>query len=517
MNKSLLLVVCDFLLLSLLGFVQFDVPEDASAKVESFEEAAAASKPEDDLIEALKLSLEEEQKAKTELASDVSQSEEEINRKAEELRQKEEALKKLAQEQKELLENQEKIKQQLALTEKEKLEREEALQKTEKTLELAMKTADELVKENQDIQSEKRRLEELKQQIERKADLVESELSKTIEDKEKINQTLSEIELAKKREFERNQLIQSELNEKEQEAQRLRIQLESSEREKAQISEALALARDQVKVEREERQILHKQTERLTEEVTDLVSNTTEIRNEVKELQTLTVNEIYQRYDSNKVALSLNFTIGGIFGTKQVQQNWDSIILKHNELLFTVFNTVNSPLEPDGYTDSILNITGEIIAGGVKTTITRIGFLSDDSRIAIIPISSRFIEASKITSFPISIKPFGHASASLINTDKDQFGETTFKLNPSLPQYLKMDSKVLSKLFGDFAPTSGDMVFTLKGEFLGIMSNSDYALKIRDLNVEDSINLSERFSPEEFMNTHKKRIQQVVELPKDFQ
>ena len=59
MNKSLLLIICDFLLLSLLGFVNFDLPNEGPLN-EGLESIAENQKTDasQDLIEALEISLE---------------------------------------------------------------------------------------------------------------------------------------------------------------------------------------------------------------------------------------------------------------------------------------------------------------------------------------------------------------------------------------------------------------------------------------------------------------------------
>ena len=55
MNRSLLLVVCDFLLLSLLALASFDAPVDTSEN--NPEEEGVAISPEAELVDVLKLTL----------------------------------------------------------------------------------------------------------------------------------------------------------------------------------------------------------------------------------------------------------------------------------------------------------------------------------------------------------------------------------------------------------------------------------------------------------------------------
>ena len=56
------------------------------------------------------------------------------------------------------------------------------------------------------------------------------------------------------------------------------------------------------------------------------------------------------------------------------------------------------------------------------------------------------------------------------------YGELGFKLDDVHRGYVKVDNRLVKRLFGDFATSRGDLVFSMKGELLGIMVNSDYCL-----------------------------------------
>ena len=67
------------------------------------------------------------------------------------------------------------------------------------------------------------------------------------------------------------------------------------------------------------------------------------------------------------------------------------------------------------------------------------------------------------------------------------YGEVGFKLDASMPGYVRVDNRVFKRLFGDFAPSRGDLVFSKTGELLGLMVNSDFCVVIRDFTVSRSI------------------------------
>ena len=73
MNKSLLLIICDFLLLSLLGFVQFDIPESSANEIEVSAPTEQPKSVEEDLIEALQLLLDEQREIQSNLTRRIYQ------------------------------------------------------------------------------------------------------------------------------------------------------------------------------------------------------------------------------------------------------------------------------------------------------------------------------------------------------------------------------------------------------------------------------------------------------------
>ena len=50
-----------------------------------------------------------------------------------------------------------------------------------------------------------------------------------------------------------------------------------------------------------------------------------------------------------------------------------------------------------------------------------------------------------------------------------------------------MDNRLFKRLFGDFAPSTGDLVFSKSGELLGLMVNSDYCLVLNRLDVAGAV------------------------------
>src|SRR5207248_8766552 len=60
------------------------------------------------------------------------------------------------------------------------------------------------------------------------------------------------------------------------------------------------------------------------------------------------------------------------------------------------------------------------------------------------------------------------------------YGEVAFKLDASEPSYVRVDNRLMKRLFGEFAPSRGDLVLSKTGELLGIMVNNDYCAIINN-------------------------------------
>lgn len=107
-------------------------------------------------------------------------------------------------------------------------------------------------------------------------------------------------------------------------------------------------------------------------------------------------------------------------------------------------------------------------------------FLSIDPRIVAIPLT--MAEASSLGAkvYPLAADPFRFSEAVLIDGNGRGYGEVGFKLDPTQPGFVRVDNRFFKRIFGDFAPKRGDLVFSKTGEFLGLMVNSDYCAVVKD-------------------------------------
>ena len=79
----------------------------------------------------------------------------------------------------------------------------------------------------------------------------------------------------------------------------------------------------------------------------------------------------------------------------------------------------------------------------------------------------------------------------LISRGGRYYGEVEFKLDPRTPDYVRMKNRLFSRVFGEYSPSTGDLVLSKTGEFLGIMVNSDYCAVLNNFNTFPRDNFNE--------------------------
>lgn len=70
------------------------------------------------------------------------------------------------------------------------------------------------------------------------------------------------------------------------------------------------------------------------------------------------------------------------------------------------------------------------------------------------------------------------------------YGEVEFKLDSATPGFVKMQTKIFSSIFGEFSPSTGDLVLSKTGELLGVMVNRRYCALVNNFVPVASLDLS---------------------------
>ncbi len=114
---------------------------------------------------------------------------------------------------------------------------------------------------------------------------------------------------------------------------------------------------------------------------------------------------------------------------------------------------------------------------GATQNLHHVRFLKSDPRIIIAPIgppNSAQVKALGVKPYKLAKKPFKFPKAFIMKKNGRKFGEVIFQMDPKNRDYVKLDKGFIRSIMGEFNPTQGDLVFSQTGELLGIMANSRY-------------------------------------------
>lgn len=472
-SRSLLLVICDFLLLSLLALARFDDPkeEERVEELTAEEQAAADSAVNQDLVEILKLSLEAEKAGTENLAEELEQTRESLEAREKTLAQREERLNEVQMTAEQLAAEKAAIEKARAEAEAER----QRLAAEAATIQEQLRTAD------------TERVELAKSLAEAKeTSAVSSERLKSMQEEMQEQQSL----LTSLRE-ERERLA-SEKTIAEQEKVALESRLRVAETEARVIASTLQTARADIEANREEKKAIQETADKLAEGVGVLAESTRGIQEEVKALQPQSLNTLFDRYRSNRVRLVFETEESTLFGTTKKDYASDTLLATDGERIYAIVHIDETPFRTSG----LKAATAQLEMGGRLFRIPQVGFLASDPRIVAVAIPQSLAESNGIEPFDLSKDPLRYPDAVLIDSGQNYYGESPFKLDPADPRYVRFKSDLFSRIFGDFSPNRGDIILAKTGEFLGVMVTNNYGLVIPALSSRATLSLGENFSPE---------------------
>lgn len=478
MNRSILIVICDFLLISLLAFSTVDINKvtDQKAQRPLKFELATNQAPEagKDLAAVMRLALDEERKGRSQVVGELAHVREELGR------------------------------QQAMLGERGK-QVENAQQQIQAKEEQAQKLQQQQSELQQQYATAQANLQSLNQQL-------QSSSAETILSKEKL--AAMEAELKKKEDAAAamqqqlaslSQSNQAVLNERQQ----LATQLQVTEAEKRSATEQVARMQDEVKAERAEKA-------KLAEGVKVLANKSGELAQEVRENRPLAPNTIYNQFNTNRVDARFDAFKQGVLGTDKRRET-ETVLVTDGRNIFALCHIQDTPLTLWNPGVDWETLTGTLRHNGVSVPIPSLSFHLQDPRVVLMPISSAQARQLGCLIYPISPDPFKFQDAVLVGTRENYYGECKFEIDVTTPDYLKLDRSVLKGLFGKFNPSRGDLVFSRTGQLLGIMANSTYCMMIRNFDPAATFQFGQDMRPQHTGGTLAALYAQVSQLPQKLQ
>jgi hypothetical protein len=445
MNRSILIVICDFLLVSLVAFSNFDddTLNRAEEKMTPTPGATSAAKESvaREMVSVLTTALNEERQSRQQLNTDLDRT-----------RATAES-------------------QQAAMT-----EREQTIRQTQENLQRA--------------EAEGRRIEEERTALLRQMEAARNNIESL---QTALTATRSEATLSR----EQIQALQADLKKKQSESESLRKQVTDLENSRSNVlavkqqldtklqvaevetrltKEHLTTVQSEVKAIRAEKAQIQATTEKLATGVTALAEKSGALTQEIRENRPLTANTIFAEFTRNRLDTRFESSRAGAFVQDvKREKNSQTILLSYGtNTFYALYHVLDTPLFlwPPG--TEWHGLTGTISRGFFSFPVTQVAFLAEDPRVLVAPVDAAQVTKLGAKVYKIAPDPFRFQEAVLVGANDNYYGECKFQIDVTTPQYVKMDRSLFRGLIGKFNPSRGDLVLSKTGELLGIMVNNEY-------------------------------------------
>jgi hypothetical protein len=455
MNRSILIVICDFLLVSLLAFSTVDISTTGQATTApvintdlAMKAPAKETSAHQDLGDVMRLALLDERRNRDVLLAELNSTRSAYNSQQETLSNRSQQIQAF---QEQLQSSQEQNR---------RFEEQEAALR------------DQLASAETNVQN-------LNQQL--RANSVQTILS---QEEREVREAESQ------KEQQRIATLQAQLADLQSsnqavvaERERLAGELQSAEIERQATVAQLTQAQDEVAAQRNE-------NARLAQGVQTLASNSTALTEEIREEHPLPANAIFDNVVANRATVNFVADRSGFFGQDVAKSRaTHTVLVSNGSQIFALCHVHDTPLNLWNPGTDWHELSAELTHDSTSAPASMMVFSLLDPRIVLLPISSAEAHKLGCKIYRISTNDFQFQDTVVIGTEDNYYGECKFEIDLTTPLYFKMDHHSLNPLFGKFNPSSGDLVFTKSGDFLGIMANNTYCARIRNEDASAVIDL----------------------------
>lgn len=272
----------------------------------------------------------------------------------------------------------------------------------------------------------------------------------------------------------------------------LNARVQATERERTILLTNLTELKTQVASVRQEKQQLQNTTERLTDGVQALAVESGAMRKEFRDSQPITVNQMFTDFLSNRVDVVITAEAPGLlFGSSEKRKDLQTLLVKDNTGTYAVMHVTDTPFALGNPAYGMNKIQTRVSFQGRDLSPLPVQFSGADPRLLLVPVNDIVAELARVKVYTLAQDPFRFPSAVLISKGGRYYGETEFRLDPRTPNFVQMKTRLLSRLFGEFSPSVGDLVLSKSGELLGVMVNSDYCVVLNSVRAEPGTRLDE--------------------------
>ena len=432
MNKTLLLIIIDFLFLNLIALTRWERAEPIrphSPPVPAM--AANAASPDQDLLASMRDALADEQLARQALEQKLSDTGQTL----------------AARE------------QSLTAAERDRSRLSASLGETQRS-------AAELSRQVEAARQESTLTKDQLAQLQR-------ELADKVAEAERQKQALIQLQ---------NQQAQAR-----KQIEGLTMAVVVGESEKQHLKEEATQLLDQVQTERAERIKVQASTAQLAQGVGKLAEKSGELTQEIRSNRPINANVLFNDFLANRVDTTFTASRKGVFSEVNRSKQTPTVFVTDGKAVYALLH-----IEDTAFSYWSPNYDWDRIGvrfqrpSGYQTSAGSLEILAVDPRVVAVPVDASQAASLGVKVYPLAADPFKFPDAVLISGSRG-YGEVGFKLDASTPGYVRLDNRFFKRLFGDFSPSRGDLVFSHTGELLGLMVNNSYCAMVRDFTTAQVI------------------------------
>jgi hypothetical protein len=437
MNKTLLLIIVDFLFLNLIALTRWEKAEPMHAPSPPVPEVAAnAPAKNDDLVEAMRQSLADEQTARQDLSQKLAYANTTLTA-------REQNLSALQAEKGQLS---------ATLTETQRAEAEMGQKAAAAAAEATM-TKDQLAQ-------------------------LQRELAEKNAETDRQKQALATLE---KQQADSRKQIEG-----------LTMAVVVGESEQQHLRDQASTLQTQVQAERAERAQVEQASAQLAQGVGQLAQKSGELTQEIRDNRPINANVLYNDFLTNQVAATFTASRKGFFGRVNRSKTTPTVFTTDGKQVYALLHYSDTAFSLSEVGDNWESIGVSFDRpSGYHGLAGSLEFLAIDPRAVVVPVDAAQVSAMGVKVYPVAADPFKFPEAVLISGRGKGYGAVSFKLDSEHPGYVRVDNRFFKRLFGDFSPSRGDLVFSQSGELLGLMVNSDFCVLLKDFTPSETIRAGE--------------------------
>jgi hypothetical protein len=433
MNRSILIVICDFLLVSLLAFSSADINKASQTGAPRLMQSAVATNQvtgRQDLGDVMRLALDDERKNREALLVELTSTRDSVG------------------------------------------QRDQQIQNFQAQLRARQSQAYQLQEEQTNLQRQfsvaQSNIDTLNQQL--RVTTVETVITK---------EQRAAMEAEARKQTEKAGTLEKQLADLQNSNRLMQAQREALNNELQMTQEANRSAFVQVSQLQEDLQAQRQENTKLAEGVKVLAGKSSELAQEIRDNRPLAPNLIFEDLVTNRLLTGFHGLKQGLFGLDSRYKEAQTVLVSDGASTFALCHIQDTPLALWNPGTQWQELTGTMVRGSAVIPINSISFYSTDPRIVLIPVSTADAKALGSKVYRLSNDPYKFQDAVVIGTRDNYYGESSFQIDLTAPGYLKMDHNSLKGLFGKFNPSSGDLVLSKTGELMGVMANNSYCVMIR--------------------------------------